>query len=144
VASWLGRGRPELAGKARRRSTWAQDLAVAHEHLVPGHAQANNDVWEVRQDVGSVGVGARGSGVVGVRRNRRFSPSVAAAMAGCARLLWWVSGLDQMERITAGEEEVRVRSLAGAITREFIDIEDKFIAGVLPFLACAIWGRRTC
>jgi hypothetical protein len=49
-----------------------------------------------------------------------------------------------MERKTVGEEEVRVCSLAGAITREFIDIEDEFIAGFLPFLACAIWGRRTC
>jgi hypothetical protein len=48
VAIWLGWGRPELAGKARRRSTWARDLAVAHGYLVPGHAQANNDVWEVR------------------------------------------------------------------------------------------------
>jgi hypothetical protein len=36
VASWLGWGRPELAGKARRRSTWARDLAVAYGHLVPG------------------------------------------------------------------------------------------------------------
>jgi hypothetical protein len=51
-------------------------------------------------------------------------------MAGWARLLWWVSGLDPMERNTAGKEEVRVCSLAEAITREFIIIEDKFIAGV--------------
>jgi hypothetical protein len=49
-----------------------------------------------------------------------------------------------MERITAGEEEVRVRSLAREITREFINIEDEFIAGFLPFLAGASWGRRTC
>jgi hypothetical protein len=40
VASWLGWGRPELAGKAHRRSTWALDLTVAHGHLIPGCEQA--------------------------------------------------------------------------------------------------------
>jgi hypothetical protein len=43
-----------------------------------------------------------------------------------------------MERTTAGEEEVRVRSLARAITREFIGIEDEFIAGV----SCRFWRAR--
>jgi hypothetical protein len=43
-----------------------------------------------------------------------------------------------MERKTAGEEEVKVRSLAGEITHEFVDIEDEFIAGV----SCRFWRAR--
>jgi hypothetical protein len=43
-----------------------------------GQTEKNGDVREVRQDVGSVGVGDRGSGVIGVRRNRRFTVIGAA------------------------------------------------------------------
>jgi hypothetical protein len=43
-----------------------------------------------------------------------------------------------MERTTAGEGEVRVHLMAGAITREFIVIEDEFIAGV----SCRFWRAR--
>jgi hypothetical protein len=43
-----------------------------------------------------------------------------------------------MGKNTTGKEEVRVCSLARVITREFIDIEDEFIAGV----SCHFWRAR--
>jgi hypothetical protein len=67
------------------KSRWLDTVGIPHQSFAGGRidpvedecvdlrqTENNGDVREVRQGVGSVGVGTRGSGVVGVRRNRRF------------------------------------------------------------------------
>jgi hypothetical protein len=59
------------------------------------------------------------AGAAGVRRIRRFSPSVTAAKTSSTRSLWWVSGLDQKGRNTAEVEGINVRSLDMATNNDF-------------------------
>jgi hypothetical protein len=65
-------------GIPHRSSADGQIDPVEDDCVDLGQTERNGDVSEVRQDVGSVGVGARGSGVVGVRRNRRYTVTATA------------------------------------------------------------------
>jgi hypothetical protein len=65
-------------GIPHRSSTDGQIDPVEDDCVDLGQTEKNGDVSDVYQDVGSVGVGARGSGVVGVRRNRRHTVTGAA------------------------------------------------------------------
>jgi hypothetical protein len=80
-------------------SRWSETVGIPHQSSANGQidpveddcvdlgqTEMNGDVREVRQDVGSVGVGARGSGVIGVRRNRRFT--VPVRRRSSAKILW--------------------------------------------------------
>jgi hypothetical protein len=65
-------------GIPHRSSVDGQIDPVEDDCVDLGQTENNGDVSEVRQDVGSVGVGARGSGVVGVHRNRWFTVTATA------------------------------------------------------------------
>jgi hypothetical protein len=78
VAKFAGSRWLDTVGIPHRSFAGGRIDPVEDECVDLGQTEKNGDVREVRQDVGSVGVGARGSEVVGVRRNRRFTVTATA------------------------------------------------------------------
>jgi hypothetical protein len=78
VAKFAGSRWLDTVGIPHRSFAGERIDPVEDECVDLGQTEKNGDVKEVRQDVGSVGVGARGSGVVGVHRNRRFTVTATA------------------------------------------------------------------